>query len=280
MDEKFNSEYLNKKLNEYIDYLNDEEKEKNTIKRYKTNITSFIAFVDDKPITKETIKDFKRKIDEENNYLSSTANNYLISINLFLRFIGLENLKVKLFKSQQKSKSKEYINYTDYHRLLRISERYGYDKINMIMQVLAETGIRIDELKYFTIENLKESLIVKNKGKKRTIILSKKLIRKIKNYCKRNNIMTGIVFPGKKGVIIHSSTIRKNLKKIAGLSKVKLDKVHPHSFRHYFAIQFYEAYRDLPTLSYLLGHSSIETTKIYLELSDKEKERMIRNVKF
>lgn len=280
MDEKFDSEYLNKKLSEYIDFLNDEEKENNTIKRYKTNITSFIAFVNNKPILKETIKDFKRKIDEENNYLSSTANNYLISINLFLRFIGLENLKVKLFKSQQKSKSKEYINYTDYHRLLRISERYGYDKINMIMQVLAETGIRIDELKYFTIENLKESLIVKNKGKKRTIILSKKLIRKLKMYCKNNGIKTGVIFPGKKNGIVHSSTIRKSLKKIAGLSKVKLEKVHPHSFRHYFAVQFYETYKDLPTLSYLLGHSSIETTKIYLELSDKEKERMIRNVKF
>ena len=278
----FSEEFLNEKFEKWLFLLKDEELAENTIKRYKINITSFIDFAKGKEISKDTIREYKNKLDEEKKYLTSTANNYILTVNSFLKFMGYENLQVKLFNSQQKTIDKEYIDYSDYHRLLRISERHGYKKINMIMQILAETGIRISELKFFTVDNLNDSMVVKNKGKKRIIILSKKLLKKVKKYCKENHISTGYIFPGKdNSKPYHDSSIRKGLKKIAGLAKVKLEKVHPHSFRHYFAVQYLDAYPDdLATLSILLGHSSMETTKIYLNLSDKQKERKLRNVKF
>ena len=187
-----------------------------------------------------------------------------------------------MFKSQRKSKNKEYIEYSDYHRLLRISEKKGYIKINLIMQIFVETGIRVSELEYFKVENLNETMQVKNKGKTRTIIIRKKLLKEIKKYCKKNNISSGYIFSGRtRTKVLSDSAIRKQLKKIAGYAKVKLSKVHPHSFRHYFAVKFLETYPDdIGTLSIILGHSSIETTRIYLGLSDKQIEKRLRNIKF
>lgn len=117
----FDKNDLTNKMNKWLNILNDDELSKNTLKRYRINITSFITFVADKPINKDTIKQYKNKLEEEEHYLANTSNNYLVTVNKFLKYLKLEKLCVKLFKIQRKDSIEEYISYTDYHRLLRCS---------------------------------------------------------------------------------------------------------------------------------------------------------------
>lgn len=277
----FNKDDLTNKMNKWLDILNDNELSKNTLKRYRINITSFINFISDKPVNKDTIKQYKVKLEEEDHYLANTSNNYLVTVNKFLKYLKREKLCVKLFKIQRKDSIEEYISYTDYHRLLRCSLAKDDTKTYIILRIFAETGIRVEELKYFTIESLSEIIVVKNKGKIRSIILTKNLLATIRKYIKNNHIHKGYIFPGRNNKPLSDSAIRKRLKKAAGYAKIKLSKVHPHSFRHYFAISYLEANPDdIMTLCDLLGHSSLETTRIYTRLSNKQKERRLRDVKF
>lgn len=276
----FQKEQLLNQMNDFLIKLEDDELSHNTLKKYKNNITSFINFTDNKPICKDTVKSFRDYL-EEKNYLISTANNYLIVVNKFLKSINMENLCVKTFRVQRRDSIDEYISYTDYHRLLRCSLKNKDVTTYLILRILAETGIRVAELKYFKVETLNRNIIVKNKNKTRTIIVNLKLLSSIRKYLKENHIYNGYIFPGKNGKPLHESSIRKKLKKAAGYTKIKLSKVHPHSFRHYFAIRFLEQYPDdVLTLSDLLGHTSLETTRIYTRLSNNQKERRLRDVKF
>lgn len=277
----FDKDDLTKKMNKWLNILNDNELSKNTLKRYRINITSFITFVSGKPINKDTIKQYKTKLEEKDCYLANTSNNYLVTVNKFLKYLNREKLCVKLFKIQRKDSIEEYISYTDYHRLLRCSLSKNDTKTYMLIRILAETGIRVEEMKFFTVEDLSETIIVKNKGKIRSIIVTKSLLAAIRKYIKNNYIHKGFIFPGRNNKPLSDSAIRKRLKKAAGYAKIKLSKVHPHSFRHYFAISYLEAHPDdIMTLCDLLGHSSLETTRIYTRLSNKQKERRLRNVKF
>lgn len=278
----FDKDILNDELKSWLAELDDNELSKNTLKRYKINITSFINFADKKPIEKNTIKEYKAKLENVDRYLTNTSNNYLVVLNHFLKYIDLSDLTVKLFRLQRKDSAEESISYTDYHRLLRCTKAKNDISTYTILRILAETGIRVSELKFFTVEKLDDILTIKNKNKVRNIVIKNDLLKFLKKYCRENKIESGYIFPGLNGERpLHDSSIRKKLKKAAGYSKIRLSKVHPHSFRHYFAKRFLEMYPDdVLTLADLLGHSSLETTRIYVKLSNKEKEKRLRNVKF
>ena len=280
--EYFDRETLNEKKIEWLNILHENELSDNSIKRYTINITFFINYISEKKIDKETIKSFKDTLISDRKYLSNTANNYLITANNFLRFLDLENLCVKLFKIQRKDHLDDPITYTDYHRLLRCALAKDKENIYLLIRILGETGIRVGELKYFKIEDLKTDLIIRFKNKERSIIITRNLLTTIRKYALKNKIKSGYLFPGKsKNKPIATSTVRSQLKKAAGYAKVKLDKVHPHAFRHYFATRFLEEFPgQIAILSDLLGHSSIETTRIYVRLSNKQKELSLRKVKF
>lgn len=276
----FEKDTLLKKLDNFLEYLNEQELSENTLKRYKINIISFINFADGKEIKKDTVKEFKNKLKIEDAYLVNTSNNYIVATNKFLRYLNLDNLCVKAFKIQRKDSAEDFINYSDYHRLLRAASLKKDIETYLILRVLAETGIRISELKYFTVENLDTTIIVDNKQKTRSITISRDLLKILRKFARKRKIYKGCVFKGRNGCL-HDSTVRYRLKKYAGLSKVKLKKVHPHSFRHYFAKQFLDAYpEDILTLSEMLGHASLETTRIYTKPSNSDKERRIRHIKF
>lgn len=277
----FDKDDLTKKMDKWLDILNDNELSKNTLKRYRINITSFIKFVSDKPIVKRTILEYKDYLLNDKKYLISTANNYLIITNKFLKYLKLDELQVKIYRVQRRDSIDEYISYTDYHRLLRYSLKRNDIQTNLIIRILAETGIRVEELKYFQVETLNRTIEVKNKGKIRNIVVHQSLLVAIRKYIKNNHIYRGYIFPGRNNKPLHSSTIRKRLKKVAGYSRIKLEKVHPHSFRHYFATRYLEQHpNDILTLSDLMGHSSLETTRIYTRLSNKQKGEILKNVKF
>jgi integrase len=277
-------EQMQEKLNNILLDLREEEKEANTIEKYKHNILHFLEWLpDDKEIAKEDILQYKRYIIDELQFKTTTINNYIVSVNMFLRRCGLGDLTVKKLKKQSKASLNEMLTISDYKRLLRFAKRQDQSDTYLIMKILAQTGIRIDELKYFTVENVKSNYIyVRNKGKERVIILRQDLAREIRKYCRDRKIKAGYIFIGaKNGKMICKSTIWRRMKKIAGAARVKKEKVHAHSFRHLFAKQFLEEYNgNITELADILGHSNIETTRIYARTSDEEKRRKLENMSF
>lgn len=273
---------LEEKLEEFELFLKEDEKAEATITKYKTNIRAFIKFSKDKELTKKTVIEFKEKLDQVDEYLPNTTNNYLVVINKFLNFIGKKDLCVKVIKQQKKFSLEYSLSKTDYHRLLRIATKYEEYDNYIILRILAETGIRISELAFFKIENLDKTMKIRKKGKVREIPVKLDLLREIRKYCRDRKIKEGlIIFNPKTGKSYADSTIWRRLKKMAGRARISKDAVHPHAFRHYFAKCYLETYpNDIAGLADILGHNSLETTRIYTKLTNKEKELKIRNIKF
>ena len=273
---------LEEKLEEFELFLKEDEKAEATITKYKTNIRAFIEFSKDKELNKETVIEFKNKLDVVDEYMPNTTNNYLVVLNKFFKFIGNENLCVKIIKQQTKFSVEYSLSKTDYHRLLRTARKYEEYDNYIILRILAETGIRISELAFFKIEYLDKTMKIKKKGKVREIPVKLDLLREIRKYCRDRKIKEGlIIFNPKTGKAYADSTIWRRLKKLAGRARINKDAVHPHAFRHYFAKCYLETYpNDIAGLADILGHNSLETTRIYTKLTNKEKELKIRNIKF
>ena len=273
---------LEAKLEEFELFLKEDEKAEKTIEKYKTNIKAFIEFSKDKELTKRTVIEFKEKLDQVDEYLPNTTNNYLVVINKFLNFIGKKDLCVKVIKQQKKFSLEYSLSKSDYHRLLRTAKKYEEYDNYIILRILAETGIRISELAFFKIEDLDKTMKIKKKGKVREIPVKLDLLREIRKYCRDRKIKEGlIIFNPKTGKAYADSTIWRRLKKLAGRARINKDAVHPHAFRHYFARCYLETYpNDIAGLADILGHNSLETTRIYTKLTNKEKELKIRNIKF
>ncbi len=273
---------LEEKLEEFELFLKEDEKAETTIKKYKTNIRAFIEFSKDKKLCKKTVIEFKEKLDQVDEYLPNTTNNYLVVINKFLNFIGKNDLCVKIIKQQKKFSLEYSLSKSDYHRLLRTAKKYEEYDNYIILRILAETGIRISELAFFRIEDLDKTMKIRKKGKVREIPVKLDLLREIRKYCRDRKIKEGlIIFNPKTGKDYANSTIWRRLKKMAGRARISKDAVHPHAFRHYFARCYLETYpNDIAGLADILGHNSLETTRIYTKLTNKEKELKIRNIKF
>lgn len=277
-------EDLKKRLSEYIIEQSENEKSKNTLKKYQHNIELFIDWIpDEAEIDKSIVIDFKRYLMEDLRFKTSTINNYIVSINKYLYWCGVQDCKVKQLKKQNVSSNSEILSLSDYKRLLRFAKRMNQEDTYLIMKILAMTGIRIEELSFFTVENMKSNYIhVRNKGKERSIIIRQDLAREIRAYCRTNGIKSGIIFYCEtKGKMMAKSTIWRRMQKIAGIAKVRKNKVHAHSFRHLFAKMFLEEYNgSIAELADILGHNSLETTRIYAKTTDEEKRLKLERIKF
>lgn len=275
---------LKDKLQEFILEQLEDEKSVNTLKKYQRNIEVFLDWLPEgKAIEKTIVIDFKRHLLEDLHFKTNTVNNYVVSINKFLHWCGIEDCKVKQLKKQHVTSNSEILSLSDYKRLLRFAKRMDQDDTYLIMKILAMTGIRIEELSFFTVENMKSNYIkVRNKGKERSIIIRQDLAREIRQYCRNNNIKAGIIFFCQtKGKMMAKSTIWRRMKKIAGVAKVRKNKVHAHSFRHLFAKMFLEEYNgSIAELADILGHNSLETTRIYAKTTDEEKRKKLEKLKF
>ena len=275
---------LKEKLPHFMVDLSEEEKSGNTLKKYAHNIELFIKWLpDEAEIEKTVVIDFKRHLLEDLQFRTNTINNYIISINKFLYYCGIDDCKVKQLKKQHAASNSEIISLADFKRLLRFARRMNQEDTYLIMKILAMTGIRIEELSFFTVENVKTNYIhVRNKGKERSIIIRQDLAREIRQYCRNKGIKSGIIFfcrtPGK---MMAKSTIWRRMQKIAGVARVSKNKVHAHSFRHLFAKMFLEEYNgSIAELADILGHNSLETTRIYAKTTDEEKRRKLERIKF
>lgn len=277
------------KLDEWILEQKYQEYSDNTLKQYKANVIKFIDWIpNDEPITKDTTlayKDYLRTKTES----PKSINVWVVSLNKYLKWLGLNDLTIKKVKMQQQSSNELSLTIADFKRLLRISKSIGNEQLYYIIKVLGMTGCRIGELKYFTVENIektpRKNIKVSNKGKDREIVIRQDLARELKNYCKSKKIESGFIFlstdPNCKGKMPAISTIFRQMKKVAGIARVNKDKVHPHNFRHLFAQVFLNAYpENVLDLADLLGHNDLKTTRIYTKTSGEQKRLKLEKVKF
>lgn len=283
--EEFKKQDLYPLVDEWINEQYYQEYSDNTLKQYKANVLKFVDWMDDDEIlTKDTTIRFKNYVyNLEPRPKTSTINTWIIEINKFLKYIDRKDLTLKKIKMQVKTSNNEVLTIADYKRLLRFAKRKNNMQLYYIIKVLAMTGIRISELKCFTVENIKENYIDGfNKGKERKIILRQDLARELRKYARDNNIKTGYIFRGaKKGCMPNKATIWKQLKKTAGAARVNKKKVHAHSFRHLFAQIFLESYPGAITeLADILGHNSLETTRLYTRTSNKQKKSKMEQMSF
>ena len=273
-------------LGEWLADLEQAEKRDSTLSKYRGNVQRFIDWLpDEQEITKKMVMDYKEHL---RSRLDSTksVNTNISEVDEFLKWIGLEELCVKKIKIQISQSNEDVITLTDYKRLLRKAKERGDWQTYYIMQILAHTGIRVAELKYFKARDgcFDDDFIkVFNKGKDRRIIVPKQLKHDLNKYVKALGIKNGVIFKSsvKPGQMINASTIWRHMKDIAGAAKVNKTKVHPHSFRHLFA----QLYMELPDsnlteLRDLLGHSSLETTGLYTQTSDMQKKAKLEKMQF
>lgn len=279
-----NKQELLPKLDEWINEQTYQEYSNNTLKQYKANVLKFLNWLsDDENITKDTTIKYKEYLYSLNpRPKTSSINTWIIELNKFLKWLKLDDLTIKKIKQQTKNSNEEVLSISDYKRLLRISKSIGNMKLYYIMKVLAMTGIRISELKFFTVESIKSNYIPAfNKGKERNLIVRQDLARELRKYCRDNNIKTGCIFKGENQDKLVFSTTWRQMKKVSGKARVNKNKVHAHSFRHLFAQVFLEEYSDnITELADILGHNSLETTRLYTRTSNAQKKSKLEKLNF
>lgn len=275
-----------------------DEKAESTLVHYRHVVELFLDSLKGKEVTKRDVMAFKSQLMD--TYKPSTISNYITVVNKFIKYAEivessgkyeLSDLKhhkskmtLKNIKIQQKASLEEVLEPEEYKRMLRIAKKNGEIEMYLIMRIFAYTGIRVAELKCFKAEAVKESnyIEVSNKGKNRKIILRQDLRRELLKYCEEKGIEEGYIFRGRRiGTMMSDSTIWKKLKKIAGQCRgIKLSKVHAHSFRHLFAIKFLEEGGDIGELADILGHASVDTTRIYTRTTDYMKRKKLEKIKY
>lgn len=263
-------------IEKFIQWLRIEERSEGTIEKYVRDVTKLGLWLGDRVISKESVSKWKEHLLEE-NYAPVTINSMLASVNTLCRFLGLD-CKVKFLRVQKKlfrEKDKELSKH-DYEKLIETAEKQGRYRLALLIETIGATGIRVSEVQNITVEAAKEGRTqISLKGKIRDILLPGKLCRKLIKYAKSNGIRTGAIFITKTGTPMSRKLIWAEMKAICKKAGVAASKVFPHNLRHLFARIFYKATRDIAKLADILGHSSIETTRIYLLSTGEEHARQL-----
>ena len=252
-------------LSDFARQLQEDERSANTIENYLRHIRAFAAWVGGQPVTKELAAAWKEHLVAQ--YRPGTVNTMLVSLNRFFGFLGWYDCQVKTLRIQRRlfrEESKE-LTREEYARLVSAAQSSGRERLVLLLETICSTGIRVSEVKYITVEALKLGKAeISLKGKIRTILLPNKLCRKLLKYAKKQKTVSGEVFLTRNGTGMSRKQIWAEMKSICERARVAASKVFPHNLRHLFARMFYKVCRDVAKLADVLGHSSIETTRIYL----------------
>ncbi len=262
-------------IKEFASYLCREEKSTATQKKYLRDVQAFCIYANGDEITKELVIAWKRDL-ITNGYAVRSINSMLASVNSLLDFLGLSNCKVKNIRTQRQTYCAEDKELTkaEYLRLLAASKKN--EQMNLVIQTICGTGIRVSELRYFTVEAIRQGEVtVDCKNKTRTILIPGKLKNILLNYAKRHGISAGAIFITRTGKPLNRSNIWSAMKKLCEAAGVKPSKVFPHNLRKLFARTFYGIEKDIAKLADILGHSSINTTRIYIMTTGIEHRRKI-----
>lgn len=243
-----------------------EEKSNATIEKYIRDIRMFRNFVGGRFVTKELVIEYKKTLIDK-GYSTRSINSMLASINSLFSFLGWFDCRVKSLKIQQeifRPEEKE-LSKSEYIKLVKTAQKKHNERLCLILQTICGTGIRVSELQYITVEAVqKGSAKVSCKAKNRSIFIVKELRKKLLKYAKSKGITTGKIFITRTGKAIDRVTIWREMKKLCREAEVNPSKVFPHNLRHLFARAFYALEKDVAKLADILGHSNINTTRIYI----------------
>ena len=256
-------------LSHFDDYLCLDERSPATREKYLRYAERFRRWLDGEEVSKEAVIAWKASL----TGAVSTINGAISAVNSLLSFLGHPDWKVKQLRAQRRIYRPENRDLTkdEFIRLVRTAENQGNVRLARAIETIAATGIRVSELKHITVESLTEREVsINNKGKIRTILLTADLCRKLKQYCRERGIASGPVFVTRSGRPLRRTQLWAEMKRLCRAAGVEPGKVFPHNLRHLFAVIHYRLHRDLAKLADLLGHSSVNTTRIYLIETGKE----------
>lgn len=263
-------------LTAYIDYLEREERSAATIAQYHRDIFRFLSWAEGMEAVKDTVIRYKQYLQTE--YQATSVNVKLAAINGFFTFLERFDLRVKQLKIQRQAycSSKKELSKEEYRRLVAAANQQGKEKLSLVLQTICGTGIRISELQFITVEAVRQGeAAIRLKGKNRTILLPDKLCRMLRKYIRREKLGAGPIFITGTGKPLDRSNVWKSMKALCGAAGVDPKKVFPHNLRHLFARCFYSIDKDIAKLADLLGHSSIDTTRIYIISTGTEHRRQM-----
>lgn len=260
--------------------LRNDEKSEVTIKKYLHDVKCFMAFANNREVDKTITLAYKSKLGAE--YAIASANSMIAALNTFLQFAGWIDCCIKQFKVQKKTYCSEEKELTkaEYIRLVETAKKNGNKRLNLILQTICGMGIRVSELQFVTVEAIyRGEAVVSCKNKTRIVFIVPELKKKLLRYAKEKNIVSGCVFITKHGNPMNRCNIWREMKALCEQSGVSSDKVFPHNLRHLFARTFYGLEKDIAKLADVLGHTSIDTTRIYIITTGAEHRRKMESMR-
>ena len=266
-------------LNAFETMLKEDEKSKHTVEKYMRDVRCFQYFAKKRCIDKTLTIEYKTFLEKE--YAMASANSMIAALNSFLRFIGWDECCIKQFKVQKKTYCSENDELTkaEYLSLVRAAESEQNERLSLLIQTICGTGIRVSEVEYITVEAAqRDEAVVSCKGKTRIVFIVSALRKKLMSYAKKHGIESGMIFVTKNGKALNRSNIWREMKNLCKQAGVSPDKVFPHNLRHLFARTFYGIEKDIAKLADILGHSSINTTRIYIVSTGAEHKRRIERM--
>ena len=266
-------------IKSFNDYLINEEKAAATVNKYLHDIGEFQIWLDEQELCKTAVLAYKSYLCER--YAPASVNAALSSLNSFFNFMEWYDLRVKNLKIQKQifaSTDKE-LTKAEYDRLLQAANQKKNERLYLLMQTICSTGIRVSEVRYVTVEAVVRGIAEINcKGKRRQVFLPKQLCQILKQYIKEQKIKSGAVFVTKNGNPLDRSNIWSDMKKLCKAANVSEKKVFPHNLRHLFARTYYSLQKDIVRLADILGHSSVNTTRIYTMETGEIHRRQIQKL--
>ena len=269
-----------KQIVAFATHLKSEEKSENTIEKYIRDVSTFTDYIGEAEITKEAVISYKNKLISD-NYAVRSINSMLASINSLFSFFGWADLKVKSIKLQRQIYCPEEKELTkaEYMRLVNTAKQKGNERLNLLIQTICGTGIRVSELQYITVESVKcGEAVVSLKGKTRSVFIVRELQKKLLRYAAEQKIASGAIFITRNGKPMSRTNIWREMKSLCERAGVNPQKVFPHNLRHLFARTFYGIEKDIAKLADILGHSSINTTRIYIITTGNEHRQRMENM--
>ena len=267
-------------ISSFEKHLSEQEKSPSTIEKYIRDVRAFSVFTKNSEITKETVIAYKKHLQE--NYAVRSVNSMLASINSLFSFLGWHGVNVKSLKLQQQvfCPEEKELTKAEYSRLCTAAKRKHNERLNLILQTICGTGIRVSELQYITVEAIRLGEAVVNcKAKTRSVFIVKELKQKLLCYAAEQNIKSGMIFVTRTGKPISRTNIWREMKALCKEANVNPQKVFPHNLRHLFARVFYGIEKDIAKLADILGHSSINTTRIYIISTGTEHRKKMENMR-
>lgn len=262
-------------INRFTDMLMENENSPATIAKYKRDVIAFCCYLQancsaDRTFSKKEVVAFKEWLCSK--YQTSSVNSMIAACNRFLTFLNMDTLRLRRLHQQRQLfiPEERSLQLSEFKALVRCAYLEGKESLGLAMETLAMTGARVSEMRYFTVEQVRRGAVkVINKGKERTIPVPDILKRRLLRYAKRNHILRGSIFISRNGNPIDRSNFWKEMKKLSTVTGIAAEKIFPHNLRHLFARLYYQKTGDLFGLADVLGHSSVNITRIYAADTEK-----------